>query len=156
MSAYVSEIDKHWQYLRNQNLLPLLAAYGKKYKQYLTSECTSDDIEKYRSQLKLFSPQLLTLVELVAEMDIINHLKYSTPHYHHLVPNMKHIYAEQFWFIHSFRQSRTNLASFIFYLNELIHNKTIHNQNKKASLILGFHLALDMFNKYFADKKSLH
>lgn len=152
-----SEIERAWQYLRIQqiNQIPLLAIYGKKYKHYLINECTSDYVQQYKSQLKLLSPELLTVIELVAEMDIMNQLKYSEQDYCHLTPKLKHIHAEQFWYIHSYRPSRNNLASFIYYLNEFIQNKTVHN-HKKASLILGFHLAQDMFNKYFSNKKTLH
>lgn len=157
MNGDNSEIKRAWQYLRTQqtNQIPRLAIYGKKYKQYLINECTSDYVRQYKSQLKLFSPELLTIVELVAEMDIVNQLKYLKQDYCHLTPKLKHIHAEQFWYIHSFRPLRNNLASFIYYLNEFIENKIVHN-HKKASLILGFRLAQDMFDKYFSDKKILH
>lgn len=158
MGGDKSEIERAWQYLRTQQTksIPMMYSYGKKYKQYLINECTLDDIQQYKKQLKLFSSELIAVVQLLAEIDIINQLKYSKQDYCHLTPKLKHIYTEQFWYIHSYRPSRNNLTSFIYYLNELIQSKSAHNQNRKASLVLGFQLALDMFNKYFSDKKILH
>lgn len=153
-----SEIERAWLYLRTQqiNHLPLLAIYGRKYKRHLTDESTLDDVHQYKSQLKLFSPEIITVVELLAECDIINQLKYQKQDYSYLSQKLKHLYDDKFWYIHSYQKSRISLDSFIFYLNELIKNKSVHNQNKKASLLLGFHLALDLYNKYFIDRQDLH
>ncbi|WP_312560664.1 hypothetical protein [Anaerospora sp.] len=158
MSGDNSEIKRAWQYLHIEKIkrISMLSGYGKKYKQYLINDCTSNDVQQYKSQLKLFSPDLLTVVELLAESDIINQLKFQKQDYSHLSQKLKHIYDERFWYIHSYRPSRNNLTNYIYYLNEFIQNKSVDNKNKKPLLILSFHLAYDMFNKYFTDRKFLH
>lgn len=157
MDIYMAQEQDTWEFLKNEqiNQLPKISSYGRKYKQYLNNSCPIFIIDQIRNQL-FFSQELINIVELICEVDIHNQL-ITIGQQSDFSQRAKHLYNKQYCHLHLFRQSKNCLSSFIFWLNELITKSyIIKNCDKRASRLLSFKLALDIYIKYFLTKGMLH
>jgi hypothetical protein len=163
MSSNNSEIERAWQYLRSQQAkqLPLLAVYGKKYKKYISGdEDTLTTIQEYRSQLKLFSVELLDIIEFLVELDFINQLKKHNQDYSTVSQRLRHFYDERFWYVQSYKMLSNNFSTFIYWLDYFVNQSkqinSLANFERKQRTLIAFKLAFTMYEKYFQQKTFIH
>ena len=158
MEYHNEKINRAWQYLRSQQAkqIPLLALYGRKYKQYIANQCSALSLQHHRMQLNLFNNEVLNIVELLVELDLINHLKQCNQDYSVISQHLRHIYDEQYWYVQAFRPLKTNFPTFIYWLDYFInHEQPINNLGnieRKSRTLIAFKLAHTMYEKYFRYK----
>lgn len=154
-----SELERAWQYLISKRIkqLPFIKKYSYIYIQHLSNHTINSNIINHRSEISnLFNDEFLNIVEILAEIDVINQLKKNNQECCHISHKLRHVYSELFLIAHSYRPIRNNLLAFWCCLYDLIENRQIDNINSKASKVLGVYFALYIFTKYFSPKKNLH
>lgn len=136
--------------------IPLLALYGMYYKLYLNNECNTSKLQLYKKQISSLNQEIINVVELLAELDVLNRLKNQNQDYYLLSLKVKHLYDDKYWYVHSFKPSDNNLSAFIYWLNAFSQNNPLINTDRNLSMPLAFKLALDIYKKYFQPKCIFH